>query len=350
LYLPSAQAKKGDECLDDARSLRDQWRDLIPRTDLNSLQNRLAMAIEMRAGLDLKRGFSKVSLARTYRRFAQETLFIAKTTSDRARDVASAHETYDEQQGRVFYIAKATYRSFFGYKDAFPTPDEESSWGLSVWTLACTKTAINIPPPVDLAEKLASISLRFHATVKEKIMPLVERYYGFETSKAAESLNHNIELARKLKTDAVFTYGDEGHTLPYRHRIIQQAINVIWFSDRSSDGVVFSNLFNPMPYEAIALVLAVIECCIDEWSSGSWTKIPFTYENYQEVYSHHLSAMKGLSDQGLDLRGCDPLGQLRSEMFNKGRDHAGVPRRSMSQERSWPRDKVDAACDKAQAT
>jgi len=216
--------------------------------------------------------------------------------------------------------------------------------------MACTKTATNIPPPVDLAERLASIGLRFHAAVKEKITPLVERYYGFDTSKAAESLSHNIELARALKKDAAFTYGDEEHTLPYRHRVIQQAINVIWFNDRSSDGVVFSNVFNPMPYEAIALVLALIECCIDEWSSGSWTRIPFTYENYHEVYSHHLSAMKSLSGQGLELRGCDPLRQLRSEMFNRGRDHAGVPRRSMSQERSWPRDKVDAACDKAQAT
>jgi len=43
LYLPSAQAKKGDECLDDARTIRDQWRDLIPRNDFNGLQNRLAM-------------------------------------------------------------------------------------------------------------------------------------------------------------------------------------------------------------------------------------------------------------------------------------------------------------------
>jgi len=154
--------------------------------------------------------------------------------------------------------------------------------------MACTKTATNIPPPVDLAERvscdsslphillniskhtqLASIGLRFHATVKEKIAPLVERYYGFETSKAAESLSHNIELARALKTDAAFTYGDEEHTLPYRHRIIQQAINVTWFSDRSSDGVVFSNVFNPMPYEAIALVLAVVRC------SGTQYQWPF---------------------------------------------------------------------------
>jgi hypothetical protein len=106
--------------------------------------------------------------------------------------------------------------------------------------------------------QLASIGPRFHATVKEKIMPLVERYYGFQTSKAAESLGHNIELVQALKTDAAFSNGDEGHALPYRHRIIQQGINIVWFNDRSSDGVVFSNEFNPIPYEAIALVLAVV--------------------------------------------------------------------------------------------
>lgn len=106
--------------------------------------------------------------------------------------------------------------------------------------------------------QLASVGPRFHAAIKEKITPLVERYYGFQTSKAAESLSHNIDLAQALKTDAAFSNGDDGQALPYRHRIIQQAINIIWFNDRSSDGVVFSNVFNPMPYEAISLVLAVV--------------------------------------------------------------------------------------------
>jgi hypothetical protein len=99
---------------------------------------------------------------------------------------------------------------------------------------------------------------QFRAAVKGKVAPLVERYYGFETSKAPKSLSHNIELARALKTDGAFSRGDEENQLPYHHRIIQQAINVVWFNDRSSDGIVFSNLFNPMPYEAIALVLAVV--------------------------------------------------------------------------------------------
>lgn len=43
MYLPSTQARIGDEYLDDARSLRDRWKDVIPRGDLTTLQNYLAM-------------------------------------------------------------------------------------------------------------------------------------------------------------------------------------------------------------------------------------------------------------------------------------------------------------------
>jgi hypothetical protein len=116
-------------------------------------------------------------------------------------------------------------------------------------------------------------------------------------------------------------------------------MNVIWFNDRSSDGVLFSSLFDPMPYEVIALVLTVvrcfecsatvnvdgsfttlkIECCIDEWSKGSWNQVPFTYESYKEVYCHHLGVMKGLALQGLDSRKCDPMRELRQDLFDKGR-------------------------------
>jgi Domain of unknown function (DUF6532) len=46
--------------------------------------------------------------------------------------------------------------------------------------------------------------------------------------------------------------------LPYRHPIIQQATNSIWFRDRRSEGAMFSEHYYPMSYEAIALVLAVI--------------------------------------------------------------------------------------------
>jgi hypothetical protein len=43
LYLPSTQAKRGDDYLDDARSIRDEWKGVIPRGDLSMVQNRLTM-------------------------------------------------------------------------------------------------------------------------------------------------------------------------------------------------------------------------------------------------------------------------------------------------------------------
>jgi hypothetical protein len=43
LYLPSMQAKRGDDYLDDARSIRDEWKGVIPRGDLSMVQNRLTM-------------------------------------------------------------------------------------------------------------------------------------------------------------------------------------------------------------------------------------------------------------------------------------------------------------------
>ncbi|KAH9165361.1 hypothetical protein EDB89DRAFT_305924 [Lactarius sanguifluus] len=156
--------------------------------------------------------------------------------------------------------------------------------------------------------------------MKKNVTPLVEtleRFYGFDKSKAQGSLNNNIANVQNLKTNSAFINDDKGDKLPYRRPVIQKAVNVIWFNDRSSDGIVFQSSFNPMPYGAIALVLAVIECCIDEWSKGSWAEIPFTYEDYKEVYSRHLEALKGLTTQGLSSRHCDPLHKAPSRYLQR---------------------------------
>jgi hypothetical protein len=43
LCLPSEQANRGDEYLDNARAIRDEWKNVIPRGDLSIVQNRLIM-------------------------------------------------------------------------------------------------------------------------------------------------------------------------------------------------------------------------------------------------------------------------------------------------------------------
>jgi hypothetical protein len=100
LIRPSAQAKKGDGYLEEARSLRDQWGQLIPSNDLIALQSRITMSVlfvfaihttlftlcmpratEMRHGMDGKIGLSKIVHARTYRKYSQETLRVVKVLS-----------------------------------------------------------------------------------------------------------------------------------------------------------------------------------------------------------------------------------------------------------------------------
>ncbi|KAH8989519.1 hypothetical protein EDB86DRAFT_1894696, partial [Lactarius hatsudake] len=125
---------------------------------------------------------------------------------------------------------------------------------------------------------------------------------------------------QNLKTNSAFVNDNKGYKLPYRHPVIQKTVNVIWFNDRSSDGIVFQSSVNLMPYEAIALVLGVIECCIDERSKGPWAEIPFTYGDYKEVYSLLLEALKGLTTQGLRLRHCDPLHKRRQDIYHTTKD------------------------------
>ncbi|KAH9168322.1 hypothetical protein EDB89DRAFT_2203553 [Lactarius sanguifluus] len=304
-YFSSAQEKKGDGYLDEARNLRDQWGQVIPSSDLTAVQNRITMATEMRHGLDGKIGFSKITHARACRKYSKETLRVVKTTSDRVRDaefISLVHEPHDEKERRVVRKAEAICRAFLSYKDALVGPNFRAEVGMGKSRLASgmQRLAQTSPHRVALLRRYEEES---HAA---------ERFYGFDTSKAC--LNNNIANVQNLKTNSAFINDDKGDNLPYRHPIIQKTVNVIWFNDRSSDGIVFQSSVNPMPYEAIALVLAVIGCCIDEWSKGPWADIPFTYEDYKEVYSLLLEALKGLTTQALSaqIAALRPVAQVPS--------------------------------------
>ena len=45
---------------------------------------------------------------------------------------------------------------------------------------------------------------------------------------------------------------------PYRHPMLQKAINLTWFRDKDDDGVVFHEYFSPLSVPAIAFILTVV--------------------------------------------------------------------------------------------
>jgi len=119
----------------------------------------------------------------------------------------------------------------------------------------------------------------------------------------------------------------------YNHRIIQKAVNTIWFKNKRDEGVVYTDLFNPLPVQAIALVLTgvglsshifvssdltslQIECNIDEWITGIKTDVTFWADEYRSVYLDHV---KSLTAFGEHTKKHDLLGRLQRKLHNYGR-------------------------------
>ena len=49
-----------------------------------------------------------------------------------------------------------------------------------------------------------------------------------------------------------------GKSHPYRHPVLQKAINLTWFRNKDDEGVFFHEHFSPLSVKAIALILAVV--------------------------------------------------------------------------------------------
>jgi hypothetical protein len=106
---------------------------------------------------------------------------------------------------------------------------------------------------------------------------------------------------------------------PYQHPAIQKAINITWFRDSVDDGLVFKEHFSPLPVPAIAFILTVIECCIDEWRDGSRRETSWEEERFKTVYQSHINSLNEFRQPDDDL-----FEQLRSGLCKEAYKHAGV--------------------------
>jgi len=276
---PSAQEKLGNRRLDEARDFAQRNEDRFSPSDLRIARDKVLHAAEIKAGLKSKSGLSKFLQAREYRKSAKEALRFVKTVSDRARDEVLGQRPV-------------------GLNPMLVTTD-------------------------------GGIDLRLFAEMKPKVSTLVEHLYHFKTSKAPESILSNVELAKMLLRDMNFIYPearDRGkrHS-PYSHPIIQEAINVTLFRNKNDVGVVYHEHFSPMPIPVIALILTVVQWCIDEWSDGQRKDSSWEESRLHVVYSSHVSSLLIFQAQGLE-RNIDVLNQLQCDLLRNAREHAGVSR------------------------
>jgi len=336
--LPSSQEKRGDRKLELARELAVEVASVVSQDYLDVIDERITSAREMKIGLDSKSGFSKWSHAREYLRNCNEAYQYAKRLAERGRDAAyvSRLPTMSSALGlvrsgdgpedildRVTCIARSCYRCFLSCKDAFPSPSMKEEWERAAWNEACKRAGVH-PSQLPQHEQFTDRSMSFLHDMKMKVMDHVESLYGFDTSRATEIISRNAGHADALLTSMTFIYREPnfGGTPqnPYRHPIIQKAINIVWFRNRDSDGLIFHELFTPIPIQAIALALTVIECCIDEWIDGRRRPSNWDEARFKTVYNSHISSL-------IDLRsppqGGDLLAQIQRDLLKYARIHAG---------------------------
>ncbi|KAI0288785.1 hypothetical protein B0F90DRAFT_1799904 [Multifurca ochricompacta] len=85
---PSAQQELGNRWLDDARNLATENEALLSPGDLEIVREKITLTMEIKVGLESKKGLSKYFQAREYRKTANDAHRFVKTVSDRAKIAA----------------------------------------------------------------------------------------------------------------------------------------------------------------------------------------------------------------------------------------------------------------------
>ncbi|KAG2106484.1 hypothetical protein BD769DRAFT_1675906 [Suillus cothurnatus] len=168
-----------------------------------------------------------------------------------------------------------------------------------------------------------------------KLTPLAVKMLLKCTSHSSDSrevIRENRDLAESLKTSSLFVFKDwTTKTGIYKTELLQDGINVMWFANRSDEGIIHNKYFDPMPIEVIALTLTAIECCIDEWLQGIKEDIKFTATTYGSVYQTHLSSLQHFDERTAPYK---LLTRIRQNLHDVARFHAGVETPTTMSDRS----------------
>ncbi|KAF8882080.1 hypothetical protein BD779DRAFT_1473052 [Infundibulicybe gibba] len=237
-----------------------------------------------------------------------------------------------------------------GNKYGFPETVDDILQIKKAWDSALKIKALD---PVPLSPRVFKIirsrNSQLRGEAKSKMALLVGATYGFNSGNGRKTITANRNLAESLKHEGGFVYkilGDE--TTPrrglYRNPIIQKGINVIWFRNKFDEGIEFSDMFDPIPIEAIAFVLTAVEAAIDEWATGTKTDIPFKADEYRQTYRAHF---RSLREYGTRTAGRNLLPKLCQKLYDNGRDHAGAPPRITEDLPAIPESAFEAAMEES---
>ncbi|KAG5649910.1 hypothetical protein H0H81_001523 [Sphagnurus paluster] len=128
-----------------------------------------------------------------------------------------------------------------------------------------------------------------------QILGVIQRHSSTMQSRLIEPTHTQVVVCFGFRQDLnkTFHYKDPKTKTGYcKNLIIFNLISKTWFKDTEAQGVVFKQLFNPIPLETIALIWTLIDHCISKWHSGVFVQANFKEDNVSNFYKVSLADLR----------------------------------------------------------
>ncbi|KAL6305982.1 hypothetical protein BKA93DRAFT_775949 [Sparassis latifolia] len=230
---------------------------------------------------------------------------------------------FDDFTQEVLAIAISVFRCKVSSKGPFPdTSTFETEMAQQAWQEACTKTGLNVALTPMLLKMITKRTSHVRGELKTKVRGVIQSFFGFRSGENKKTIARNRQHAEDLKDGYTFVYADMNKkTGLYKTEIIQMVINDMWFANKQDEGIRYHEYFNPISDVTIALVLAAIECGIDEWATGIKEDIAFSAASYKEVYEAHLHCLEDFEKHTVKY---GIVRKLREMLHSNARFHSGA--------------------------
>ncbi|KAG1902164.1 uncharacterized protein F5891DRAFT_949248 [Suillus fuscotomentosus] len=128
--------------------------------------------------------------------------------------------------------------------------------------LVMTQLTIQLTP--SLVKMMTRRTSQVRGELKTKMRILTASFFGFRASRSVPAIKQNRDLAESLKEGSRFVFKDwEMKCGIYKTGLIQEAVNDMWFANRSDEGIVYAKYFDPLPVQTIALILTAVSVFSD---------------------------------------------------------------------------------------
>ncbi|KIJ90071.1 hypothetical protein K443DRAFT_117147 [Laccaria amethystina LaAM-08-1] len=197
------------------------------------------------------------------------------------------YQHFDDVTKSVVEEAISIYRAQIGAVEPYPDRVEDREAAVAAWVEACNGRGIRIEFDQDIMKLITARASQARGQLKTLARPLVEAAYGISPANPKRD-NRNLNLADR--------------TGLYRHPIIQTIINKMYFKNKTDDGIVNPEFSEneELSLVTLALVLTVIDNCLDEWQTGEHVDVQFSAAAYKNKFIAHLKRLEDFAEKTKD--------------------------------------------------